>query len=107
PIQLFAGMTNSIATIAASTASPIIFLNSAALMVGTIATVYGNATAITSTNSDETLCSTCGNLTLADSINAGTATVRLDATATVSEIGAAIVAANTLGVRADGNIAMV
>src|SRR5439155_4369846 len=96
---------NAVNTIAASTAAAIVFKNGQALTVGTVGTTMG----ITTTNiSDVTLCNTvAGNLTLANSINAGTATVRLDSAGTVSETNTAIVTANTLGVRADGNISLV
>jgi hypothetical protein len=96
-------ISNAVNTIAASTAAPILFKNSQALTVGLV----GSTAGINSTNSDVTLCTTAGNLTLADSIKAGTATVRLDSASTIAETNAAFAAANSLGVRADGSISLI
>src|SRR5262245_51017941 len=81
--------TNAVNTIAASTAISILYKNSQALTVGMV----GTTTGITSTSSDVTLCTTAGNLTLANSINAGTAFVRLDSTGNISEMNSASVMA--------------
>jgi hypothetical protein len=96
---LDASGTNSVVTIAASTAAFVRFEDSAAITLGTV----GATTGIITGGNDVTLCAL--SLTLNAPINAGIGTVRLHAPGgSVSQNAAGVITAANLGVVANGNI---
>jgi hypothetical protein len=94
--------TNAVGTIAASTAAAIDYMNSTALAVGAV----GGTTGISSGNSNVSLCTGSGDLTLNDPVNAGTGTVGLHAAGAVSQGTAGQITATNLGVVAGGDISL-
>ncbi|MFO0879483.1 MAG: hypothetical protein U0840_19215 [Gemmataceae bacterium] len=90
--------TNDVGTVAADVNGSFSLANSTGLTVGTVLGTAG----ITTSDDDVTLCAGTGNLTIANDIQAGTATVRLQADAASSGVVSTTgtITAGALGVRA-------
>ena len=108
PFSLDASTTNSVGTIAATTNAVINFRDSTGLTVGAVTSVPEGVTSngILTHNHDATLCTITGDISLAQGLNIGTATARLQSAGAVTQTAAGVITAANLGVNATGNIGL-